>query len=122
MEGDKTTGITLMRMETGLDTGPIIAKEELMIGADDAGALDDRLEVIVGELALVRDEGAAVVVAGQYWSVIVVQCFPEGLVGQMSQGEDNAGFFHFLQQSGTLIGEAAFGSGAVCVGANAVVG
>jgi len=46
MEGDKTTGITLMRMETGLDTGPIIAKEELMIGADDAGALHDRLAAL----------------------------------------------------------------------------
>jgi len=46
MEGDKTTGITIMRMGTGLDTGPIIAKKELMIDADDAGALHDRLAAL----------------------------------------------------------------------------
>ena len=46
MEGDKITGVTIMRMETGLDTGPIITQKELMIGADDAGALHDRLAAL----------------------------------------------------------------------------
>ncbi|MEE2693940.1 MAG: methionyl-tRNA formyltransferase [Pseudomonadota bacterium] len=46
MEGDKTTGVTIMRMETGLDTGPILAKKELMIGSDDAGVLHGRLAAL----------------------------------------------------------------------------
>lgn len=43
MEGDQTTGITIMRMAEGLDTGPIITKKEVTIGSDDSGALHNRL-------------------------------------------------------------------------------
>jgi methionyl-tRNA formyltransferase len=42
--GDAETGITLMRMEAGLDTGPILARAPLAIAADEtAGSLHDRL-------------------------------------------------------------------------------
>jgi len=44
MAGDRETGITLMRMEAGLDTGPILAQERIDItDQDDAGTLHDRL-------------------------------------------------------------------------------
>jgi methionyl-tRNA formyltransferase len=35
--GDSSTGVTIMEMEAGLDSGPIIATRELPIGPDDTG-------------------------------------------------------------------------------------
>jgi methionyl-tRNA formyltransferase len=44
MAGDKETGITIMQMEEGLDTGPMLLRETMPIGADmNAGALHDAL-------------------------------------------------------------------------------
>jgi methionyl-tRNA formyltransferase len=54
LEGDETTGVTVMVMDEGLDTGPIVQVEETAIGADeDAGTLGRRLAEIGGPL-LVR--------------------------------------------------------------------
>jgi len=51
LAGDATTGITIMRMEAGLDTGPMLAVRTLPIAADDtAGTLHDRLALAGGEL------------------------------------------------------------------------
>ncbi len=42
--GDAETGITIMQMDAGLDTGPILLQEAVAIGpADSAGRLHDRL-------------------------------------------------------------------------------
>ena len=47
MAGDANTGVTIMQMEEGLDTGPMLLKGELAIGADmNAGALHDALAEI----------------------------------------------------------------------------
>lgn len=44
LAGDKTTGVCLMSMEAGLDTGPVYASEELVIGGQEtAGELHDRV-------------------------------------------------------------------------------
>lgn len=44
LAGDRETGITLMQMEAGLDTGPILAEARLPIAPDEtAGSLHDRL-------------------------------------------------------------------------------
>ncbi|MDR2239713.1 MAG: methionyl-tRNA formyltransferase [Zoogloeaceae bacterium] len=44
LAGDSETGVTLMRMEAGLDTGPMLLKESLPIAAaDTAGVLHDKL-------------------------------------------------------------------------------
>lgn len=66
LAGDAQTGVTLMRMEAGLDTGPMLAKVTCPIGPDDTAAeLHDRLAVLGGELlgthleALLRDEVSA---------------------------------------------------------------
>lgn len=42
--GDSETGICLMQMERGLDTGPVLLRRSVRIGADDTGgSLHDRL-------------------------------------------------------------------------------
>ena len=44
MAGDHETGVTIMQMDAGLDTGPILMTEKESIGPEDtAGALHDRL-------------------------------------------------------------------------------
>lgn len=54
LEGDAETGVTIMRMDAGLDTGPIVAVETTEITpADDAQTLHDRLAVL-GAMLLVR--------------------------------------------------------------------
>jgi methionyl-tRNA formyltransferase len=51
MAGDARTGVTIMQMEEGLDTGPMLLKEEIAIGADiNAGALHDALAEIGARL------------------------------------------------------------------------
>jgi len=47
LEGDAETGVTLMRMDAGLDTGDVIAMERTTIGPEDTGAsLHDRLAMM----------------------------------------------------------------------------
>ncbi|MGB6363295.1 MAG: methionyl-tRNA formyltransferase [Thermoanaerobaculia bacterium] len=51
--GDKTTGVTTMRMEEGLDTGPILLQEETEIGPQETGGeLSSRLSIQGAELVL----------------------------------------------------------------------
>ncbi len=45
--GDAETGVCIMKMDTGLDTGPVLARAAIDIGADEtAGALHDRLSAL----------------------------------------------------------------------------
>jgi methionyl-tRNA formyltransferase len=51
LAGDATTGVAIMRMEAGLDTGPVLNVRELDIELDDtAGSLSDRLATLGGAL------------------------------------------------------------------------
>ena len=51
LNGDKTTGVTTMYMDKGMDTGDIILKQEIEIGEEETtGELWDRLAKIGGEL------------------------------------------------------------------------
>lgn len=51
MAGDKETGVAVMKMEAGLDTGPVAMTERVPIGADDtAGDLHDRLARLGADL------------------------------------------------------------------------
>lgn len=51
LNGDKTTGITTMYMDVGMDTGDMILKQEVEIGEDETtGELWNRLAKIGGEL------------------------------------------------------------------------
>jgi methionyl-tRNA formyltransferase len=53
MAGDKVTGVTIMRMEAGLDTGPMLMKREVMIGRKTAGELTEEI-AIIGAAAMVE--------------------------------------------------------------------
>ena len=65
LAGDEQTGVCIMRMEAGLDTGPVLLRKEVAIGPrETAGALTARLadlgaEAIVQALAELRDLVAA---------------------------------------------------------------
>ena len=51
LAGDAVTGITIMQMETGLDTGPILLQETVPIGVDEtAGVLHDKLAALGARL------------------------------------------------------------------------
>ena len=54
LAGDRTTGITIMQMDAGLDTGPILLQDAVAIAPDDtAGSLHDQLAAL-GARLLVR--------------------------------------------------------------------
>lgn len=51
MAGDKETGVAVMKMEEGLDTGPVAMVEKVAIASDmNAGELHDRLMVLGADL------------------------------------------------------------------------
>jgi methionyl-tRNA formyltransferase len=51
MSGDAETGVCIMQMEAGLDTGPVLLREALRIGAEDVtGDLHDRLSELGARL------------------------------------------------------------------------
>lgn len=58
INGDKTTGVTTMQMDSGLDTGDMLLTEETEIGEyETAEELFDRLSVIGGELLIKTLDG-----------------------------------------------------------------
>ncbi len=51
LAGDRETGVSLMQMEAGLDTGPVLASATCLIEPDDTGGrLHDRLSVMGAQL------------------------------------------------------------------------
>lgn len=51
MAGDAQTGITIMRMDSGLDTGPMLMQRAIPIAEDDdAGTLHDKLAALGAEM------------------------------------------------------------------------
>ena len=62
--GDEATGVTIMRMDAGLDTGPMIAVSDVpIVGTDTAGSLHDKLAdlgaaLIVDVVARLARDGA----------------------------------------------------------------
>jgi methionyl-tRNA formyltransferase len=51
MEGDRETGVAVMKMEAGLDTGPVAMEERVAIGPDETtGELHDRLARLGADL------------------------------------------------------------------------
>lgn len=63
LAGDEQTGICLMQMEAGLDTGPVFVSEAVTIGErETAGTLHDRLAALGGSLLAAR---LSAIVAGE---------------------------------------------------------
>ncbi len=53
LAGDRETGVSIMRMDAGIDTGPILSQERSPIGPDDrAGSLLSRLALLGARLLL----------------------------------------------------------------------
>ncbi len=51
LAGDAETGVTLMRMDAGLDTGPIVAQTRVPLdGTEDTPTLEERLSRVAAEL------------------------------------------------------------------------
>lgn len=62
--GDTETGVTLMQMDVGMDTGDVIAIEKIPLGPDEtAGEVFDHLAVLAGRMAA---EWAPKIAAGDY--------------------------------------------------------
>jgi methionyl-tRNA formyltransferase len=60
LAGDRTSGITIMQMEEGLDTGPILLQEEVTIDRDaTAVGLSAELATLGGRLMLAALDGVA---------------------------------------------------------------
>lgn len=63
-DGENMTGVTLMQMDKGMDTGDMIAKVETPIGPDETyGELQDRLALLAADLI---DDWAVRLGAGDY--------------------------------------------------------
>jgi methionyl-tRNA formyltransferase len=63
LAGDVETGVTIMRMDAGLDTGPMLAQSRIAIEADDdAGTLHDKLAALGARMIV---EAVADVAAGR---------------------------------------------------------
>lgn len=52
LEGYKTTGVTIMQLDEGLDTGMIIKKGEIQVGNKDINELSEELSTLGGRLLL----------------------------------------------------------------------
>lgn len=60
LAGDRETGVATMKMEEGLDTGPVYLERRVAIGGrETAGELSHRLAVVGGELLVATLEGLA---------------------------------------------------------------
>ena len=60
LAGDAQTGISIMRMDAGLDTGPVLAQRAVPIGDDDdAATLHDKLAALGSEMILAALEDVA---------------------------------------------------------------
>jgi methionyl-tRNA formyltransferase len=60
MCGETETGVTIMQLDEGMDTGPVLCKSSLVIEPDDtAGTLFDRLAPLGAELLLEAIDGLA---------------------------------------------------------------
>jgi methionyl-tRNA formyltransferase len=58
LAGDPETGISIMRMDAGLDTGPVVSRHALRIADDDdAGSLHDKLAALGGDAIVAALEG-----------------------------------------------------------------
>jgi methionyl-tRNA formyltransferase len=60
LAGDRETGVCIMQMDAGLDTGPVLLREAVPIAPDDtAGTLHDTLAALGGRLLVAALDGLA---------------------------------------------------------------
>ncbi|MEM5581199.1 methionyl-tRNA formyltransferase [Roseibium sp. AS2] len=87
MAGDTETAVQVMRMEEGLDTGPVCLSETLAIGENmTAGELHDRLSTLCGDL-IVR----------------ALPALSRGALGEQQQAEDGVTYAAKISKQETRI-------------------
>ena len=84
--------------------------------ADDRAARHELTQLLVRELAIVRDEGAAVGVARPYRPAETVERFTQAVVAQMGDVEDQPEALHLAQEIAAARADA---SGSVVLGVDA---
>ena len=83
LEGDTTTGVSVMLLDEGLDTGPIVLQREVPIAAtDDTGSLGERLAglgapLVVEALRSLREGTADVVPQDAAAALVAPKMLPE---------------------------------------------
>lgn len=64
INGEKETGVSVMRMEQKMDAGPVILQERIAVGADDSVCeLEERLSLLAGKLLV---NSVALIAQGKY--------------------------------------------------------
>ena len=87
LAGDQETGVSIMKMDVGMDTGPVLAQIKVSIGPDDTGGtLADRLAILGSELL-----------------PEVLQGWVEGKIQAEPQNEGNASYSHLIQKEEGVI-------------------
>ena len=89
--------------------------------ADHPAALDECLDLFVAELAIVRHQRAAVLMACPDSTVEQIERFPEAIVAKMRHVENHSQPFSFLEQLATLCVEPAAGVCAVGINSRPVM-
>ncbi len=88
MDGEKYTGVTIMQMDEGLDTGNIIAFEQVeILPDDDTGSLSNLLAVTGGELLM----------------KVLDQIEAEGRIISTPQNHEEATYAHLMKKSDGLL-------------------
>ena len=89
--------------------------------ADHGVALDEIADLVVGELAVVRHQRAAILWLAHTGPLKVIQRLPEAVIAEVSDIEDDAEPLHLAQQFAAARVEAAARVGAVRIHARPVV-
>src|SRR3990172_9420654 len=76
---------------------------------------NDGADLLIVELALVRDERPGVTVAGEHRAAVTIQRLPEGFVGEMGEIEQDPKLLHRAEQLQTLRRETKLRGSAACV-------
>jgi hypothetical protein len=83
---------------------------------------NDRPQLIVAELALMRDQCTTVVVARENWATVVIQGLPERLIRAVGEIEEHTQAIHFTQQWWSEGGKTQLGSSTTGITAGAIMG
>lgn len=94
--GDAETGITIMKMDAGLDTGPMLTQRAIPIAADDTSqSLHDKLAQLGGDLLIET-------LPGYFEGTLQPQPQPEEGVTYAPQIQKEEGFIDWTQDAHTI--------------------
>ena len=94
----------------------------IQTAADDGSAFNQEFDLFVRELSIVRNESAAIGVAGPDGAVKVIERLAETVIAEMGGIENEIKMLHFRQQFATARPQTTSGVRALGIGARSVVG